>query len=547
MFGLKDAYFYLVALQVTIIKFFKKIYFSSSYYNKSLISKTPIQVYFSPNSFLLSIISPYTKRSFKINEISPNDFWLENKNKKIAEHHNFLWLSLIDRKIDGKNIQKIIYLWILKYSNFKKKIWETSILSERIISWILNIDIIINNGTFEFKKNFFQSLILQCNHLKKNIKFEKDPLKKIEVLTALILSGIVFQEYEDNYKIGIKELEKLVKSNFDNDGFPLTRSPNDLIFFTKFLLLCYENIKDGHKYMPEYLDDILKKNLECIKFIKTPVNQVPLFNGASEHNLNYYDKYIESFKISKKDKKNTMGGIFHAKSKQQVLFLDIGNPPPKSFSKNYQSGPLSFEYFLDGTKIITNSGFGNNISPKAELISRLTASQSTLTINDTSITKFERSKLINQVFGNSIKNTFKTNEFEIKNDKRLIGCSVSHNGYEKNFKCHHKREIYLDQDNSKLKGIDHIFKKSDGIPIRYVFRFHLDPKLTAVKTMSGNSALIQISKNKSLIFTIKDESLEVEKSIYLGGRKLLDNTCITISGNLVNRNKSFIWEIKKKI
>ena len=33
----------------------------------------------------------------------------------------------------------------------------------------------------------------------------------------------------------------------------------------------------------------------------------------------------------------------------------------KNFSKNYQSGPLSFEYFLDGTKIITNSGFGKNI------------------------------------------------------------------------------------------------------------------------------------------------------------------------------------------
>ena len=65
--------------------------------------------------------------------------------------------------------------------------------------------------------------------------------------------------------------------------------------------------------------------------------------------------------------------------------------------------------------------------------------------------------------------------------------------------------------------------------------------------MSGNSALIQISRNKSLIFTIKNESLEVEKSIYLGGRKILDNTCITISGNLVNKDKSFNWEIKKKI
>ena len=65
--------------------------------------------------------------------------------------------------------------------------------------------------------------------------------------------------------------------------------------------------------------------------------------------------------------------------------------------------------------------------------------------------------------------------------------------------------------------------------------------------MSGNSALIQISKNKSLIFTVNNESINIEKSIYLGGKKILDSTCITISGNLVNKDKSFYWEIKKKI
>ena len=198
-------------------------------------------------------------------------------------------------------------------------------------------------------------------------------------------------------------------------------------------------------------------------------------------------------------------------------------------------------------KIITNCGFGDNISTKAELISRLTASQSTLTINDTTITKFERNKLINRVLGNSIKNTFKTNDLQIKNDKNLFGCSISHNGYEKDFSCIHKRELYLDHINNKLRGADHILKKSDGKPIRYVFRFHLNPYLSAVKTLSGNSALIQITKNKSLIFTVKNETVELEKSIYLGGKKILDNTCITISGNLVNKNKSFNWEIKKNI
>ena len=166
--------------------------------------------------------------------------------------------ELIDRKTDGKNIQKIIYLWMLKYSKYKQKIWETSTLSMRIISWILNVDIIINNGTFEFKKNFFENIILQCNHLKKNITFEKNPSKRLEILTPLILSGIIFKEYKENYDFSIKELEKFAKYNFDDDGFPLTRSSNDLIF-TKYLLLCHESIKDAHQYMPEFLDDIISK------------------------------------------------------------------------------------------------------------------------------------------------------------------------------------------------------------------------------------------------------------------------------------------------
>ena len=53
------------------------------------------------------------------------------------------------------------------------------------------------------------------------------------ILTALLLTGLVFKEYEENYDIAIKDLEKLVKVFYDEDGFPLSRSPNDLVFFSK--------------------------------------------------------------------------------------------------------------------------------------------------------------------------------------------------------------------------------------------------------------------------------------------------------------------------
>ena len=546
MFGLKSVYFYLIACQITLIKNIKKIYFSSKNYNKSLKTATPRQVYHSPNPFLLSIITTYKNQSFKISEIDPNIFWIEDKKNNSEKVHNFLWLNLIDRKADQKNLKKIIYLWILKNSKYKKNTWETSTLSNRVISWILNIDIILNNSSFDFRKNFLNSIVTQSNHLKKNIKFEKDLSKKIEILTAVILSGIVFKEYEENFQIGIGELETLVKKNFDNDGFPLSRNPNDLVFFSKYLIFCKEIIKDSQKYVPEFLEDIIENNINCLHFIKTPDEQLPLFNGATVGDLNQIDKYIENRK-PKNIKKNNLGGFFKIKYKNHLVFVDIEKPPQKKFSKSYQSGPLSFEYFIDDIKIISNSGFGINISSKAEMLSRLTACQSTLTLNDTSVTKFERNKLINKVFGNPIQNSFKSYDFVEKNENERIGCSASNNGYEKDFGCTHKREIYIDKEDNYLKGTDHIFKKKDGYPVRYSLRFHVDPKITAVKTMSGNSVLLQISKNKSLLFSVNDENLEIEKSIFFGEKKILDNTCITISGNLVNKNKIFNWEIRRNI
>ena len=304
-------------------------------------------------------------------------------------------------------------------------------------------------------------------------------------------------------------------------------------------------MKDSQKYVPEFLQDIIDKNLNCIHYIKTPNDQLPLFNGASNVNLNQIQKYLDEFKPNNKNK--NLGGLFKIKHKNHFLIIDTGKPPKKKFSNSYQSGPLSFEYFLDGIKIITNSGFGSHISKKAQVISRLTACQSTLSINDTSVTKFEKNEMITKVFGDSVKDTFKSFDFFSKNENVLLGCSSSNNGYEKEFGCVHKREIYVDKEKNILKGIDHIIKAKDGYPIRYAIRFHINPELSAVKTMSGNSALIQISKNKSLIFTVNDENLEIEKSIFLGGKKIIDNACITISGNLVNKNKSLNWEIKKNI
>ena len=548
MISLKTAYYYILAVKINLIKIFKKIYFTTGFYKKSLISKVPNQFFFFPNPFLMSSFSNYRKFAFQINSLDPNKFWDQNYSyKEKRELHNFLWLSSIDRKDDASTLRKIISLWNLNNLKYKSLIWDTSIISKRIMSWILNADIILKNSNFDFKRNFIESIVIQTNHLRKNFKYEIDYQKKIEVITVLILSGLVFKEYEDNYEYSLKELEKLIVTFFDDTGFPLTRNPCDLLNYTKYLLLIKEVIQDAQKYVPDNLENILEKNLECLKQITTPTNSLPLFNGSIEDDLTNFYNYINHFKIKIKKPKINLGNIYVLKNKKDIIYFEAGNPPKKNFSSCYQSGPLSFEYYFDNQKIITNSGFGVNISNKARLLSRFTSSQTALCLNDTSIVGFEKSNMMNKAYGFLTKRDFKILGLEHKNDSNEVQVKAGHDAYLKNFGCIHNRYISVDKINNKVVGQDSLIRKSINSKIKYDIRFHLYPGLAAVQTLGGNNLLIQINKNKALLFSTNERSLKIEKSIFFGRQKVLDNHCIVISGIMENNKKTIDWEIIKKI
>ena len=168
MIGIKTAYYYILAVKINFIKIFKRIYFTTGFYKKSLITKVPRQFFFFPNPFLMSFFSNYRKFAFQINDLDPNSFWSQNYSKKESRDlHNFLWLSSIDRKDDASTLRKIISLWNQNNLKYKSMVWETSIISKRIMSWILNADIILKNSNFAFKRNFIESIIIQTNHLRK--------------------------------------------------------------------------------------------------------------------------------------------------------------------------------------------------------------------------------------------------------------------------------------------------------------------------------------------------------------------------------------------
>ena len=547
MVDLKSIYLYFFSLRKLTFRFLREFFFLTSLYNKTLNSQIPSRVFFQPNPYLLTPLLNYESFIFKVSKESIYNFWEKKISQKEKNSiHNFLWLNLIDRKNEKEIIQIIIKDWIKKFNNYQKDTWHESIISKRVISWISNSNIILSNTNKNFEKKFLSCLIRQINFTKKNFQTNIFDTNKISSISAIILSGLVFKEYYSNYTYGIKELKKIVEDFFDQDGFPKNRNLENLLTFTQYFILVREWIKSAQENIPEYLDEIIKKNLTCLNSFNNSNKVLPLFNGTTERDLSSFFNYLEKLNYKAEDKLSFVGQIQVIKNNKTTIYFDTGGPPNYKLSRDYQSGPLSFEYFSGDKKIITNCGYGRKISNKIRLISKLTSAQSTLCLNNVSVVKFKKNNLINKAYGSTIDESFNIEKVNREENKEQTNVSAIHDAYLKSFGYLHMREIIFFKKDSSLKGTDKLLKKHEtGKFLEFSIRFHIYPGIETFQTVGGSDILIQISKNNSLIFSSKNNIVKLEKSLFLGKNKIHNNNCIVIYGKTENNDKIIEWGIKK--
>ena len=546
MIRLKSIYIYFLAIKKVLIRSLKELFFGSNYYNKLLDTDVPSSFLFNPNPYLLSPFLNHKDLLIKISNEDVRNFRIslfENKEKKSI--HNFLWLNLIDRKNENEIIKKIIGEWIKKYCKYTKGIWDEDLTSLRVISWISNADLILNTNDKDFNKSFYKNIIRQTNFVKKNINNLNDENKKISSISLLVLSGLVFKEYYVYYKTGLKELKEFIEGYFDENGFPINRNFENLLTFVQYFILIKEWIKNAQEIVPEYLENIVEKNLVCLNSVNNPSKKLPLFNGSTDKSLSNFFLYLDKLNYSSKKNLKSVGQVQIVKNKKTTLYFDSGEPPNYQLSKDYQSGPLSFEYSSDKDKIITNCGYGRRISKKFQILSKFTSGQSTLCIDDTSVVKFKKSNLINKAYGSTISNSFKIFDVERKEDKINIVISATHNAYLEKFGYLHKRKINFFKKSNSIEGSDYLIKKNEGINVGFSIRFHLYPGINTVRTLSGKSILLQTNANKSWVFSSDELAIDLEKSLFFGRNKALKNKCIVIYGKTMNQDVNVNWKLKK--
>ena len=521
---------------------FRNIYQKSNLYDKKISKIYNDKFEYKPSPHLLSSIVKYQKKKYNIDDFTLDPIWKNNINfEDYKKLNNFFWFFSLDLKSSKKKTQSIISNWINNNNRFDEKSWEFDLTSKRIISWLSNHQLTYEESNNNFKLRFNYSIQKQANHLLNEINNSDEFEDKMIGCAAIILTGLSYNDHKNYLENGLNLLKKIIESSIDNQGFPKSRNVKQLSFYLKYFIIIREWFKESNNIVPEYIDENIYYLGQGYCFAWQNINQDILFNGNYISNNKEFDQYLKRFGYKFKNENKDYAGYAILRNKKMILVMDIGSSPNKKFSKDYQCGALSFEIISKEKKLISNSGYFANTKNRFNKLSKSSALQNTLIIEDHSSCNFlknEKSEyLLNQGLKVSKKNIiFEDNYWKI---------SAAHDGYYKRFNIIHEREIEFYPEQEKFVGLDKILKKDLRKNIKFDIRFHLDPNTKVMKTQDNRSILIEL-EDEGWKFSCDNFNIDIDYGLYFGNKNSYkENQNIFVSGISSKPDEIIKWEISK--
>ncbi len=520
---------------------FKKLYKNSNFYDKKISKTFDKKFGYKPSPHLLSSIIKYQKKKHKIEDFATKSIWQNNiSSKDFKKLNNFFWFFSLDLKSSKETTQSIIFNWMNKNKKFDENTWEFNITAKRIIAWLSNHQLTYEDSNEEYRLFFNHMVQKQTNHLLNEIKNLNEIEEKLIGCAAIILTGLAYKNEKNYLDNGLNILKNIIKHSLDKQGFPKSRNIQNLVFYLKYLIIIREWFKESKNSIPEYVDETIYYLGSSYAFIWQNIKQDIFFNGNHSSNNHEFDQYLKRFGYTFKNQINELAGYAVLRNKKFILAADIGSIPEKIYTNDYQAGALSFEIFSNDKKLISNSGYYPNKKNKLNKLSKSTALQNTLSIEDYSSCDFIKTSnnyLIQR--GPKIVNknvVFENNYWKI---------SASHNGYFQKFRIDHQREIEFYPEQFKFVGHDKILNKNPDKKIKFDIRFHLHPDSKVMKTQNNKFILIQL-ENEGWQFSCDKYDINIDNGLYFGNKNSYqENQNIFISG-MNNESEQIIkWEISK--
>jgi uncharacterized heparinase superfamily protein len=438
----------------------------------------------------------------------------------------FGWLRHLraaESGITRANARALVDEWIALQGTWHPLAWRPDVLSRRIISWLSQSTLILQDADVRFYRRFLRSLVRQVRYLRHTAGDAPSGVSRMQAVVALSYAALCIAGQSRHIKATTERLKYEIEWQILPDGGHISRDPGAIIEILLEMLPLRQAFSSRNIAPPQAVLNAIDRMMPMLRFFRHSEGTFAHFNGMGVTpadlllTLLAYDETrgtpFAHAPYSAYQRLEAGGG---------VLIMDTGRAPPIEMSLDAHAGCLSFEFSSPKQSlVIVNCGMPSTGRENWRQLARATAAHSTVTFNDTSSARFVELATFRRVLGGSPMLGGPSNVTVTREDHDdAIMLRAAHDGYADRFGIVHERVLTLSADGTRLDGED-IFLAADGsMQVRgardeFAVRFHVHPTVKATRLTDGHAVMLMTANKDVWTFSAPEDQVELEDSVYL--------------------------------
>lgn len=460
---------------------------------------------------------PLAGRLLETGGKSPFNFSLPSRAFAIRLH-GFGWLRhMRTRKseLHSNVARSIVNGWLSLHGGRIEGIaWEIDVTAQRVIAWLSHSPVVLHNADRTFYRRFMRSLAIQVRYLRRMAPYSPPGEVRFRLRIALAMASIAMPARASTLRKAAEALDREFDSQILPDGGHISRNPRvglELLLDLLPLRQTYVNL--GHD-LPQKLISGIDRMYPALRFFRHQDGDLALFNGATSTLANelvsllrYDETAGEPFKAMPYSRYQRLA------AGKTVVIADTGLPPTGRLSRTAHAGCLSFEMSSGRYRFIVNAGSPKFSGRRYIQAARTTAAHSTVTVDDTSSSRFAASEFVSNIISEPVTNVVV--ERDVADDGRDV-IKASHDGYVKPFGVLHQRELTLNATGLIVTGCDRLLaaegEEVEG-DVRAVARFHVHPAIN-LKQMDRESIMMTAPDGESWLFSAPGNDVLISEDVF---------------------------------
>src|SRR5580692_10863155 len=328
----------------------------------------------------------------------PSDEWA-------AMLMGFSWLRHMraaESNITRANARALVDEWIELQGAWHPLAWRPDVLSRRIISWLSQAALVLEDADARFYRRFVRSLVRQVRYLRHTAR-DAPGIASMQSVIALAYAALCIAGQSRHIKSATGRLRAELERQILPDGGHVGRDPYAIIEVLLELLPLSQVFATRNIAPPQALLNAIDRMMPMLRFFRHSDGTFAHFNGmgATPHDqvmtLLAYDEThgapLSNAPHSAYQRIEANGG---------VLIMDTGGAPPIEMSLEAHAGCLSFVFSTPKhSPLVVNCGMPPVGRDDWRRFARSTAAHSTVTFNDASSARFVESAAFRRVLGGS--------------------------------------------------------------------------------------------------------------------------------------------------